>query len=519
MPELRSYQLEAAGLAQQRGSLLLGLIMGSGKSAVAIEAVKRRRARRKTTRGSIVCPVSLKYQWAEEIKKWDPGASIVVVDGTKGQRTAQYQIEADYTILGYSNIQHDWDEVRKYLPTDFMILDECSAIKGLKTQRSKRLKAMASKVSLRMALTGTPTENRPEELFSIMEWVDPTVFGDFRKFDRVFIVRDNWGKPVRYHNLNRLHELLGDAMYRKSRKDLEEFLPERVFTQIPLHYPYPKTQAIIEYVAHDIIRVMDQHAEQPGGQFDISEHYGMSTKDDKGNRLKGEVMRRVNAMRLLLDHPDLLAWSADNYEDESTNDGSEYCYSLLTNPALSEPEPNSAKLDLLLEHLTEVFDGDPDAKVVVFASFKPMVRIIGAALKARGWGFVSMTGDTAAATRQKRIVAFNKSSKVRVFLSTDAGAYGVNLDSGTHLINYDFPWSAGVFAQRRARIDRTSTAHRTIFVSDLFHQDSVEAYQLLMLEHKQDVADAWIDDGEVETLNVDLDNLRKYLEKAYLGIA
>jgi SNF2 family DNA or RNA helicase len=512
--------MEAAGIAQRRGSLLLGLIMGSGKSAVAIEAVKRRRVRRRKTCGAVICPVTLKYQWAEEIMKWDPGASIVVIDGDKKKREAQYKQTADYFILGYSNIQHDWPLVRKYLPLDFQILDECSAIKGPKTQRTRRLKSMASAVGLRLALTGTPIENRPEELFSIMEWVDPTVFGEFKKFDRVFVVRDHWGKPVRYKNLNRLHELLGDAMYRKSREDLAAFLPERVFTQIPVHRPYDDTQTIVEYAALDIIRVMDEYSTNAGGDFDVADLYGMSNKDEHGNRLKGEVMRRVNAMRLLLDHPDLLRWSADNYEDESTEQGSEYSYNLLTHPMLPDPGESSAKLDLLLEHLGDIFESDPKAKVVIFATFKPMISIIARALKEREVGYVSMTGDTPAATRQKRIKMFNnKRSKVRVFLSTDAGAYGVNLDSGTHLINYDFPWSAGVFAQRRARIDRTSTEHDTIFVSDLFHQDSVEEYQLLMLAQKQAVADAWIDDEEIETMSVDLDNLRAFLEKSYLGLA
>ena len=115
-----------------------------------------------------------------------------VVDGDKRSRVAAIRRAAqyNYTILHYECLVNDWDEIKKWLPLDFLILDEISAIKGFAAKRSKRAKLLGKRCPIRMGLSGQPVENRPEELFSIMEFIDPEVLGSFDKFDRTFIVRD-----------------------------------------------------------------------------------------------------------------------------------------------------------------------------------------------------------------------------------------------------------------------------------------------------------------------------------------
>lgn len=145
-----------------------------------------------------------------------------------------------------------------------------------------------------------------------------------------------------------------------------------------------------------------------------------------------------------------------------------------------------------------------------------MLGIIGDALKAQKIGYTSMTGDTPAKVRHDRITRFNTDPKCRLFLSSDAGAYGVNLDSGTHLINYDLPWSAGALQQRVARIDRTSTLHKRIDILYLYSQGTIEERQYQMLKEKSRIADAFID-GEGYSpksgvLDLDLSSLKEFLQ-------
>jgi SNF2 family DNA or RNA helicase len=135
----------------------------------------------------------------------------------------------DYIILNYEQIVNDWDAI-KNLPRGFVVLDEATAIKSFRSKRSKAVKRLTSS-PYRYALTGTPIENgKPEELFSIMQFVDAGVLGRFDIFDSAFIVRNNWGGVQRYRNLPTLHEKLQEACVRKTQKDedVAPYLPDAI---------------------------------------------------------------------------------------------------------------------------------------------------------------------------------------------------------------------------------------------------------------------------------------------------
>ena len=519
LPPLRPYQRTAVDMAVERGSLLLALTMGAGKTRVAIEAVKEL----DPGPGVVFCTNSLKYQWAEaEIPKWHPGATVLVVDGTKKKRTAQYEQAAahDYTVLSYDMLVHDWDLVRQYLPTGFVIADEATLIKGFRAKRSKRLKAMAKHVPYRFALSGQPVENKPEELFSIMEFVDPDVLGPFHKFDRAFIVRDPSGRPRRYRNLHVLNDLMSGAMYRKSREDIAEFLPDKVESEVPVHLD-AKSQKVYDHVRDDLLRLLDEMVDSGSmGHFDLLAHYGKS--DNESGEAKGQIMARITAMRLLCSHPSLLLRSAEDFDNPDTSTGSGYASELLKAGVVSSEtggfgtDAASNKSLALFHTLSEVFEQDETAKVVIFSGFKPMVSLIGQQLVASKTGFTSMTGDTPAQERQRRMDRFNTDPKCRVFLSSDAGAYGINLNAGSHLINYDFPWSAGALAQRVARIDRTSSERQQINIVHLYNYGTIEHRQLEMLRQKAEVADAFVDGIGADprgSLSLSLSSLRDFLSR------
>lgn len=512
LPPLRPYQAEAVDLVLEQGSLLLALTMGAGKTRVAIEAANRLADAGEISSTIVFCTSSLKYQWASEIEKWSNGSSCIVIDGTATKRKQLYNdsFDCDFVIMSYEMLNRDWVNVSSLNP-DLIIADEVTMIKSLRAQRSKRIKQLAKTTRFRLGLTGQPVENRPEELFSIMEFVEPSVLGPFMKFDRTFIVRDHFGKPQRYRNLDTLRSKLRTAMYRKSRDDIAEFLPEINYIDLPVPL-YPKAQKLYDFIADDLLSVLE--SSDGLSSFDLSAHYGKGAADSSNNRFKGEVMSRITAMRLLANHPDLLRASGADFDDEDTSSGSKYASYLREEGYLDKLETRSSKLDALMEYMTELSAEIPDYKLVIFCGFKPMLGFIGQELRKRGIGFTSMTGDTSSEERHRRMGLFNRNPNCRVFLSSDAGAYGINLDSGTHLINFDLPWSAGALAQRTARIDRTSSEQHSVDAIFMYCSDTVEEYQYKLLQSKQMIAKAFVDGkGFTATgsLSLEMDSLRMFL--------
>lgn len=514
--ELRPYQEEAVERILERSSLLLALTMGAGKTATSIAAVRKMRRERLVSHGVVFALKSTKWQWVREINKWDPRARVQVVDGDKAARTraikrAQHY---EYTILHYQCLIHDWDVITSHLPIDFVILDEVTTIKGFRAKTTKRAKILGKHTDVRIGLSGQPVENRPEELFSIMEFIDPEVLGGFHKFDRTFIERDHWGRPVRYKNLRLIADRLGPAMYRKSREDISEWLPDMMELPMPVELE-PEHMALHDLVKGELSAAIDKAlaAGAHGGTFDIQSHYGRTPAGDPG--LMGAVMSRMLAMRMLSSHPALLRVSADNFDSAVSRSGSQYASELRAAGALDGLPPTHAKLDSLLEMITEIVDEDPRHKVVVFSFFKPMLSIIGIELRKLGITHSTITGDSKTKERDERIVSFNTNPNHRVFLSSDAGAYGISLGAGSHLICYDLPWSAGALAQRVSRIDRTDSLFDQIVIGYMFGQDTIEERMFNMLQQKRKVARAFID-GEFDVksgmLKLDLQSLREFLD-------
>jgi SNF2 family DNA or RNA helicase len=514
--ELRPYQIEAVERILDRSNLLLAMVMGSGKTITSVAAIRLMRRRGEVSHGAVFALKSTKHQWVREISKADPRASVQVVDGDKRSRIAAIRRASryHYTILHYECLVNDWEEIKEFLAIDFLIMDEISALKGFAAKRTKRAKILARRCPVRLGLSGQPVENRPEELFSIMEFIDPDVLGSFQKFDRTFIVRDGWGKPRRYRNLHLIQGRLGPAMFRRSREDIAEWLPDRVEIEMPVVLDGP-TMALHDLVKQDLSDAIDKAlAGNASGGFDLDSHYGRGYRE-QGGSLMGAVMSRLLAMRMLSCHPWLLRGSADDFDSPLSAAGSEYASYLKSAGLLDDLPVDNAKLDALIETITQILDEDPDHKVVVFSFFKGMLRMIGQRITNMQVGFTTLTGDiTDAKERYRRIERFNTVPSCRVFLSSDAGAYGVDLNQGSHLICYDLPWSAGALAQRVARIDRTSSAFGQINIIYMYGHGTIEERMFRMLTQKAKVARAFID-GEFDrsgNITLDLESLREFLD-------
>ena len=166
--ELRPYQVEAIDRIVERGNLLLALTMGAGKTVAAVAAVRSLRRQRTVDRGVVFALKSTKWHWMREIQRMDPRAKVQVVDGDKRARLAAIRRSGryHYTIMHYECLVNDWEAIKEWLPIDFIILDEATYIKGFRAKRTRAAKALGKRAKVRIALSGQPVENRPEELFS-----------------------------------------------------------------------------------------------------------------------------------------------------------------------------------------------------------------------------------------------------------------------------------------------------------------------------------------------------------------
>jgi len=484
---LYPYQQESVDKMIDRGQVLLGLVMGAGKTVTTIAAVEKLMELNEVEKCLVVVPASLKYQWMREIKKFTD-SSVMIIDGSPKQREQQWKksLSSKYTIVNPESLIRDGNAY-KYLSWQCLIVDEATMLKSRSSKRSKMLKKLAKPIYYRYALTGQPIENRPEELFSIMEFVDASILGRFDLFDRTFIVRDHFGRPTRYKNLGALHESLKECMIRKTREDIADQLPKIIHQVIPV--PFDKKGAdlynrISNDLLHQLTTVMNKH----GNAFNLWRHYN----DKESNEAQGQVMSRLTTLRMLCDNPELVAKSASIYEDPTKPDeGSQYA-SEVVKAGLLAGLTQAPKLDAVTEYIQDVLDEDPKNKVVLFSFFKENLRLIQKRTQSITRSVLFM-GGMSAQERDDAKQQFATDSNTRLFLSSDAGGYGVDLPMANYLISYDLPWSSGKLEQREARIIRLSSQFPHVTIATFVMKGSIEERQYEMLQQKRSINEAFVD--------------------------
>jgi SNF2 family DNA or RNA helicase len=486
---LKPYQVEAVNKMVKQKNILVAYEMGLGKTPMTIAAIEKLY----TKKTLVLCLASLKYQWQKEIHKFSDKKAIVI-DGTPAQRIKQYKEaeDYDYVIMNYEQVLNDW-LVLKGFNFEAIVCDEATAIKGFRAKRAKRVKELAKNIKIRFALTGTPVENgRPEEIFSIMQFVDPNILGRFDIFDKTFIVRNHFGGVQRYRNLPTLHQRISEYTVRKSQndEDVRPYLPDAIYREPIVVKLDNLAQKTYDFIAKDLYDLLVQARETFGTNFNLAAHYGQSyDANDPANELRGEVMSRISALRMLCSGPKVLISSAVKYT-ELGGQGSAYANSLGDKlDGLSK----TPKLDAAISYLSEHLDIDSTYKAVVFSSYLSSVKEIVERLKEKGYDAVGYTGEMNAKQKEEAKVRFQTNPSTRVLVSSDAGGYGVDLPQANLLLNYDQPWSSGLAVQRNGRINRTSSEWPTITIQDVLVQDSIEKRQYDMLKQKGNIAGAILD--------------------------
>lgn len=444
---LYTYQRKGALFAARAGRSLIADDMGLGKTIQAIAAVEILARTAGLGRVLIVCPTSLKHQWKQEIEKFS-NRSVEVVEGLIPTRAALYRSDSFYKIVNYEVISRDLDRIRDWSP-DMIILDEAQRIKNWKTKRAQSVKKLDSRFAI--VLTGTPLENRLEELHSIVEFVDRFHLGPLFRFLAEHQHVDEAGKVVGYHHLSEIAKSLAPILVRRTKNEVLKELPER----LEKNFFVPMTD---QQMAHH-----EENREIVARIVIKWRRLGFLPEADQRR-----LMIALQNMRMSCNSTYLL--------DRKTDYG--------------------VKADELISLLEEIFE-QPDAKVVVFSQWLRTHELLLRRLKVRDPNHVLFHGGIISKKRKDLITQFKSDPNCRVFLSTDAGGVGLNLQNASAVVNMDLPWNPAILEQRIGRIHRLGQS-RPVRVVNFVAQGTIEHGMLSLLSFKKSMFAGVLDGGQDE---------------------
>jgi SNF2 family DNA or RNA helicase len=507
--QLHPFQEKAVARMIEKRRILLAMEMGLGKTVCVIAAVEQLIEDELIAAGFVICPASLKLQWRRMIDRFTEGeANVIVVSGDALHRQDQYRLynegEAEYLILNPETMVNDWEVIRK-LPRDYIVTDEASWFKNFRPKRSKKIKRLPAEY--RWALTGQPIENRAEEAFSIMEWVDSSVLGDYRTFDKAFCMRDHWGRVKAYRNLPTLHRILSDNMVRNTRSEVADQLPAISEEIIPVELDAAGAK-LYRRIVHDLETDVAE-AVSTWGNFSLS---GFYHGEDEGE-VRGRIMSKLLGLRMLCDHPQLIRHSAALFRGEIAGQGGSAYAQELDEAGRLDGLTKSPKLATCVEQLIDILNADANNKVVVFSFFRNMLDLLATATAGLTKSVI-YSGAISEKRRDEVKEQFAADPETRLFLSSDAGGMGLDLPMANFLISYDLPWSAGAYAQRQSRIIRLSSEFPQVTLLSLQVSGSIDEYQHGLLAQKHKVADAVVDGKVISPkgrLSLDLQSLSAFL--------
>ncbi|HTX51495.1 MAG TPA: DEAD/DEAH box helicase [Caulobacteraceae bacterium] len=431
---------------------LLADEMGLGKTVQAIAACELLARRKGISRVLVVCPASLKAEWEEQVAKFTD-RSVASVFGPRPARLAAYRDPPFFTIVNYEQVLGDAGAINELLAPDVVVLDEAQRIKNWRTKTAHEVKSLRSPYAF--VLTGTPIENRIDELYSIVQYLDPELVGPLFRFNRSFYELDERGRPIDYRNLGELRRRVQPVLLRRRKTDVESELPGR--TVKTFFVPMAEEQ-VLRYreFEGDAARLAALAQRRPLTQEEFD-----------------RLQMLLACMRMICDTPAIL--------DPSCR----------VSPKLEE-----------LERILQDLLAEPDRKIIVFSEWERMLGLVRELAVELGVEAAWHTGSVPQPRRREEINRFKQDPACRLFLSTDSGSVGLNLQAASAVINVDQPWNPAKLEQRIARAWRKHQT-RSVSVVNLISQGTIEHNIMHLLESKQALADGLLDgDGDLAALKM-----------------
>ncbi|MEM4247716.1 MAG: DEAD/DEAH box helicase [Candidatus Nanoarchaeia archaeon] len=441
---LYDYQIKGMLHLAFSGRAMLADEMGLGKTVQAIAAACLLKKIFGINRVLVISPVSLKTEWEEQICKFTD-ISYSVLYGNRPERLNFYKnCKSFFVLANYEQVIRDQKEIVADLKPDIVILDEAQRIKNWRTKTARKIKALRSRYAF--ILTGTPLENKIDELYSIVEFIDPELLGSLFRFNRRFYNFDSEGRVISYKNLQELHEKIAPIMLRRRKDEIEEQLPERINNNYFVKMTQEQNIRYGEH-AHHVIILLEIAKKRPLTEEEMD-----------------ELQRHLACMRMLCDSVYIL--------DQKVSE--------------------SPKIEELVRILDDIWEDDPTRKVVIFSEWVRMLDLVRNQLELNGVDFALHTGNVPQAKRRAEINRFKNDPNCKVFISSDSGGVGLNLQVASVVVNLDLPWNPARLEQRIARVWRKYQKN-CVNVINIISEYTIEHGMLGKLAFKQGLADGVLD--------------------------
>ncbi|WP_368042427.1 DEAD/DEAH box helicase [Gordonibacter massiliensis (ex Traore et al. 2017)] len=451
--------------------------MGLGKSVQLIAfLLARREEAREAGPSLIVCPASLVYNWKAEFERFAPELDVRAVAGTKRERTLARDEACgdaahgrgttggkpcDVLVTSYDLLRIDADD---YARRSFFccVLDEAQYVKNHATKTARGVKRVRARH--RFALTGTPVENRPSELWSVFDFLMPGLLGSYMRFRERFELPLLGGDD---EAARRLQALVGPFMLRRQKADVLRDLPDKLesVVRVSLEGEQRRLYAASEQQLREALTA--QHRER---------------KSRERDRTKVEVLAELTRLRQLCCDPGLLY---ENYDG----------------PA--------AKLDAVVELVESALDAGE--KTLVFSQFTSFLARISERLARAGVPHYTITGATPKKKRLELVDAFNADDTPAFLVSLKAGGTGLNLTGASVVVHADPWWNAAAQNQATDRAHRIGQT-KVVSVHQVIAEGTIEERILRLQDTKSELADRLVAGGGVSLASLSKEELADLLQ-------
>jgi superfamily II DNA or RNA helicase len=452
--ELRPYQQQGLDFLVYTSSLGIGAVladdMGLGKTVQALAWLEHLRVTEPDGGPSlVVCPASVMHNWVREAERFVPGLRVLLLSSGETRHALRREIpQHDLIITNYALLRRDiaaWREIELRAA----ILDEAQNIKNPDAVGTKA--ALELRARHRLALTGTPLENRALDLWSIMHFVNPGYLGSRGQFGSRFDRLDAPG-----HTRTLLAAKLRPVLLRRMKHEVATDLPERIEERRDCELTAGQRQLYLAELRRSRALV-DELSEAPGGV--------------KQNKIT--ILAALTRLRQICCHPALARGKADL---------------------------GSGKFDALFELLEPLLaEGH---KVLLFSQFVQCLKLLSSEMRGRAIAHHMLTGQSV--KREQIVAAFQGDPDPCVFLiSLKAGGTGLNLTAASYVVLFDPWWNPAVEAQA---IDRTHRIgqDRTVIAYRMLTQGTIEEKIWEMQQRKAALArDLLGEDGFARSLTRD----------------
>lgn len=540
--------------AQIHGGLLADL-MGLGKTIQALAISGKFKELGKVQRVLIICPATLKFQWSQEIEKFTHEKSLII-EGDKKKREKQFQKIKDdnpfYTLINYELLRQkdilgrepvgkpkngekqktkaihgDYNVLASLLDIgyDMVIIDEAHRMKNPDSETAKVIRQINPEYKLLM--TGTPITKDLQNIFQLLDYLSPNILSsselDFeqrrKQFEDKFVVTawnpfTKWNKEkmvVGVKNVGVLKNLVAPYMLRRTTEEVSDDMPTQKEFMITVGWDKDQ-KSLYEQLAKELV--------------DLQEIKGHEKDPIKLEKIDNEMHALYLYMLETCNTPELLLMSDSALAKKKIGNRKSF----------SKPP----KLNRVIEMAEEIMANGED-KIIIFTKFERMTQILRRELlelskdmaKKNGsknkldFGLVMYTGETKKGckwmreldknnesssglkctecpffkecdTREKSAWLFQNHPGVRIILATDAANYGVNLQSGKYLFNYDLPDSFSVYDQRKGRNKRLGSKYKEVYVYNFGIDGAIDHSKFNKLMKQKEIIDMVVEKNELE---------------------